>query len=408
MRGTGTSVSTMTSACPYGRSSLLHAHGRPKRSAAPAHARLQRLQLTTPIFAQPNDERATPVVVHHPDRRYAPGMAIRSSRVARASLVALSFDLWLVACVGDEPIASGTSGDSGVDVAQGDTAPPDGSNPDGPAADEAGRDASICDPAKPFPAPSMVPGISTTDAGAIENTWAALAAGGRQIVFASNRRSGTVNYDLFFAQRADPSAAFDGITPLSALDGDGDERGPAFGADGVTLYYYSNVTGTYDIYTSTRANTASSTFAAGNPLSAVNTPDSEFDPQPTADGAALYFTRIPAAGGPARIYRALASAGFASASPITELDSTHGSVGPVPTAGDLGLYFSKVDPSGDTLWFASRASRTSPYTTFRAVAELGVGVRASWLSPDGCTLYFWTSNSQTVPNAQLYVTTKSP
>jgi hypothetical protein len=308
----------------------------------------------------------------------------------RARLVVACSALML-GCVGDT-VPTPDGGDAGAETGT-----------DAPANDVV--DAGACDPSKPFGAAVAVPGIALTDGGATENTFATLTGDQLQIVFASNRVSGNVNYDLFFAQRTDATQPFGSAAPLTVLNDTGDQRGAAFSADGLTLFYYSNGNiASYDVFSSTRANVSSTTFASPNPVTGVNTGNSEFDPHPTADASALYFVSKTTTG--SRIFRALASSNFTSPSPIPELDSANGSVSPVPTSDDLGLYFAKIDPGGDTIWLASRTSKNAAYSDIHAVAELGAGARPSWLSPDACTIYFWTSGAQTRPVSQLYVATK--
>lgn len=319
----------------------------------------------------------------------------------------------IIGCVSDET-SPGASLDGGGanDGGTGTDAAGDVGGSDVVGAD--GADAAACDPTKPFGGASSVLGFSSTtaDGGPAETTFGSLSADALQIIVASDRKSGTANWDLFLAKRDDPSQGFGAATELTALNavgnGTGDERGAAFSGSGLAVFFYSNVSGSYDLYTSTRASTSATDFAAPNPVPNVNTPDTEFDPHPSTDGSVLYFARQPAAG-KLRIYRALAASNYASPSVIPELDSTNGSQAPVPTADDLGLYFTKRDSAGgDTIWFATRATNNGSYTNIQAVSELGSGVRPVSVTPDGCTLYFWASGSQTYTFEQLYAAKRKP
>ncbi len=308
----------------------------------------------------------------------------------------------LIACVGDAPDTSGSADggsdattDSGFDAAS-----------DTGSSDDASTGCAL---STPFDPPVPVMGITSTvdggDGGPSEDTFPALTSDEHQIIFASNRLSGTTNYDLFFAQRSDPSQPFGAATPLTSLNTAGDERGAAFATGGLTIFFYTNVNGvSYDIQTATRADTSSSTFGVPQVVSGLDTSAVELDPHPTADGSTIYLTKPP---NPSRIYRALAASGY-SPSPIGELDSVNGSAAPVPTSDDLAIYFSKIDPTGgDQLWYATRSSNTSGYEDFHEVSEVGTGVRPSWISPDNCTLYFWTSGAQTYPESRIYRATRS-
>lgn len=67
---------------------------------------------------------------------------------------------------------------------------------------------------------------------------------------------------------------------------------------------------------------------------------------------------------------------------------------PVPSEDELTLYFGAAPPSGTTrkldVWVKTRASRQVPFGEPTNVAELNTTsyTYPSWISPDGCRLYF--------------------
>jgi hypothetical protein len=114
--------------------------------------------------------------------------------------------------------------------------------------------------------------------------------------------------------------------------------------DGATLYFASNVKGTWDIYRSTRAAGA---WSAPATVDELNTSALEWSPALTPDGLTIYF----------------------------------GSDRPV--MGDAGS-------GARTIWVAHRTSTASPFGAAHKVVELDLGRDEwpAWISADSCRLYF--------------------
>lgn len=304
-------------------------------------------------------------------------------------------------CVGDQ--ASQPMNDSGTapDSSKADTSVADTSS----GADAADANTAMCDLTKAFGAATLVLGIATTasDGGKVDVGEAALTSDELQIIFATNHLTGSADFDLFIAKRTDRNAPFLAPVPLTTLNDTNDQRGVSLSGDGLTLYYHQSVAGNYGIYRTTRGNVSDTAFPAAQALSAVNTPGVDVSPNITVDGTALYFARE----SPNHIYRALASNAFATPSVITELDSMFGPAAPVPTADDLGLYYTKVTSGGTELWFAKRTATNAPYTQFAAVSELNVkGERPTWVSRNGCRLYFDSTRNGGSAAYQLFFADK--
>jgi len=250
-------------------------------------------------------------------------------------------------------------------------------------------DGGACGANVPFGPAVLVPGIATDgDGGAVAHFHPTLDANETQIIFSAGLPAA-----LYLAQRADRSSDFGAPIALASLNTGWDERGASLSADGLTLFYHedSSGSGTTHLYSATRASASDTTFGAGQPLTALNgAGGAQTDPSPTHDGKTLYFAS--STGGQSSIYGALASDGFASPTQVGELaTSIEGSM--VPTADGLGIYYAKfVGGSGFDIWLATRATASGPYTTMVPVAQInGSGNdQPSWVSADGCRIYFFS------------------
>lgn len=264
-----------------------------------------------------------------------------------------------------------------------------------------------CDLTMPFGTATLVPGIATTtmDAGKIGTTEATLTSDELQIIFGTNVQDrATSDFDLFIAKRADRDAGFMAPTPLGTLNNTSNQRGPSLSGDGLTLYFHQSVSNNYDIYRTTRGNVTDTTFPVPAALTTVNTAGTDVSPNITVDGTALYFVRE----APSHIFRALASNAFATPSQITELDTVGGVGAPIPTADDLNLYYANVVGGMTQVWFANRTATNGAYTSFSPVSELSVkNERPTWISRNGCRLYFSSERNGSGPNeAQLFFADK--
>ncbi len=149
-----------------------------------------------------------------------------------------------------------------------------------------------------------------------------------------------------------------------------------------------------DVYVSRRR--ADGVFDGASPL-AIATDAEETTPYVTPAGDALYFSRYE--GGQYLLHRvalpAVALTEVGALDPATAPPG--GAVNPVVTADELTLYFASANAKGDLdIWVATHAKKGERFKGARVVAELRSAQHdtPSWVSPDGCVLYFdrWTSS----------------
>jgi Tol biopolymer transport system component len=110
---------------------------------------------------------------------------------------------------------------------------------------------------------------------------------GLAIVFSSYRKA-NLSPDLYIAERATPSAAWNAPVEIAAVNTNGHEGSPFLTADKLTLYFDTDRTGNLDIYVSHRSSTTEA-FPAPEPIT-IDSGFSEQDPWLSADGKRLMFS----------------------------------------------------------------------------------------------------------------------
>ncbi len=144
------------------------------------------------------------------------------------------------------------------------------------------------DNAAPFSDPSLVPVVNSTD----DELRPTLTEDGLLLAFASDRAGGAGGQDLWLSQRASTQDAFSSPVNITQLNSTGWDAGPAFSADGLTIYYASDRTGSVgqtDIWYATRPDPASR-FDDPQNLDVVNTDGYDAGPALTVDGSELFFS----------------------------------------------------------------------------------------------------------------------
>lgn len=246
-----------------------------------------------------------------------------------------------------------------------------GSSSSDAGVDSAPVTSSVC-PGK-FGAPTQVMGVNST----FHDVDARLSPDELTIYLASDRADG-LTYRIYSATRPNRSAPFG--TPVevtvATLGMDG-SRAPSITADGLALYWASGG----HIWIAQRAS-ASAPF--GVPSQVTGLPSVAQDGFVRADGTVLYFTTL----GAAAIQRGVGKRDvFGSVTSLDELPVATMAVQAV-TPDDLLIVWSGQNTEA---WSAHRTSTSEPFTGVAPIAELAgrmMGATPSWISADGCTIYF--------------------
>jgi hypothetical protein len=287
--------------------------------------------------------------------------------------------------------------------------------PSSPASTAPIQGATLCDPTKPFLAATLVPGLS------LPAPW----VGGLKLspdygtayFHAQGLFGDTTNFDLYTATRPDPSSAFVGVAPLdgTGINTSDDENDPTVSGDGLTLVFGRSVFGqTISLHLATRPS-VSMPFTYVGPIFA-NSTASYWSPFLRQDGQVLYLSNRTDAGADSNVYRATPNgAGFDPPSPVAEINSSFADQNPVVTPDDLTMYFHSRRPPGNPqgpgrIWVATRTSTNEPFSQPTNVAELNsaLDLYPSFVTADGCTLYFFGSSpAESYYGSAVYVTEKA-
>jgi hypothetical protein len=198
---------------------------------------------------------------------------------------------------------------------------------------------------------------------------------------------------LYVADRASLGTAFGPVqlearlNPPTGLAAD-----PSLSADGKTMYFAASNAGTqgYDLFVATRAS-PTGPWDQGRTLLAILSTAAD-DSQVSANDRELFYTSN--AGGADMLYRAtkLMDGGFEARTAVPGIDASTPTSNPAISSDGLTLFFSRRKTAGapKDLWKATRASATAAFGPAVAVTELNTGVdeQPSWVSHDGCRLYF--------------------
>lgn len=217
------------------------------------------------------------------------------------------------------------------------------------------------------------------------------------LYLSSGRNGNNTGADIYIATRAAVTDDFD--TPERSVSASTDftDSKLSIVGDGNTAFLgrgRDNGNHNVDVV---EATTSGGTFGGFSDmhLSAVNTGGNEHDPFISADGRRLYLA--PDTGGTQRIVvasRAAVAGNFSAPTPIAELDSGAGDADPTLSDDERVIVFASHRPdaehAGGNLWFATRASRSDPFSAPIAVPDLGTDADEGdpHLSVDGCRLYF--------------------
>ena len=220
-------------------------------------------------------------------------------------------------------------------------------------------------------------------------------------------------YDLFIARRRNLGEAFANPTRIDELSIPAQgELSPSLERDELTLYFDS-YRPTRHLWRARRPNLASA-WQDTQELTLLRSPENEdFDPYVTRDGSQLYFTssRPTGTGRPGfNLFVASMKSGEPQAfEQVQGVNSDLHERHAVPSSDGLRLFFSRNSPqSVDTtdVYVAQRNSLDAAFTEVTPVSELNTSRSEfpTWLSHDGCQLYFTSDRDGT---DDLYMATRT-
>ena len=260
-----------------------------------------------------------------------------------------------------------------------------------------GTDAGIvprCSPTGVFGRPTALMALNTPNS----DEQATLSADQMTVYF--SRDNGSGDFDIYQATRNSTTGTFGTATAVPGVNTTtAEEREPRVTADGLTMYATTRTipgaTSKFRVAFATRAST-SAPFGALQNVPMINgaSTGNDSDPFITADGRVLYFASD--RGGNLGLYRSVQTGGVFSAPELvmgTNLDSVSAEGTPVLSEDELTLYLASTRRGGlanPDIFHATRATLQDPFSEPKIVNELASTDPdiPSWLSPDGCELYF--------------------
>ena len=238
-----------------------------------------------------------------------------------------------------------------------------------------GAVGSRCTTSQPFGKPHAIAELNTAD----HEAGARLTSDELSVVFL--RQNGTDLDQVWLAQRKNRADAFGAPTPIVSPQG----GVPWISDDALTLWYEDTLG--IGVHASHRPNLQAS-----------------FPETPQIPTLLSYGDPYVVGGQNGHLYLALVSRGQVQVSklngwepgepePLPGADVPRG-VRPVVTSDELTLYLCSAPPAGsgrkDDIWVQQRATANEPFGAAINVAELNTSPFSfpSWISPDGCRLYF--------------------
>lgn len=255
-----------------------------------------------------------------------------------------------------------------------------------------------CDPAAPFGEPEPFGAVNSD----LDDVGARLSLDENVITF--SRRSASGAYDLYMVTR-DPIEGLPGEPELlTTVNSVNSELWPTLSPSGLLLAFDTDRASTvYHVYVSRRASTAE---RFGTPTIAVALNDREGYPQIATDRAMYFASDVRMGQGQRDIWRAEIDSTGAMAPPRAlpgAVNTADDEAAPVVTLDELHIFFRRTVGSESDIYTASRATPLDGFDTpvpVEGLATPGVDETPSWVSPDGCHLYF---NSNASGNENIYI-----
>lgn len=217
------------------------------------------------------------------------------------------------------------------------------------------------------------------------------------VAYYTSNRVPAMGYAIFSASRTTSSEPFTGGAPF--IDTVGNDHDPSITADGLELYFQTDVGGTNEIYVATRAST---TTAFGVPAPVTITGEvtgSRASPDISPDGLTLYYgagsLEIAYATRPDR-----ATSSFAFVREVDEVNAPQTDGAPTLTSDGLELYFESFRLGSANMFRATRATTAdlfgAPVIMSELITEVPGATAAGGpsLAADGNTLYMFLNVGQ--------------
>ncbi len=267
-------------------------------------------------------------------------------------------------------------------------------------------DATTIDSPMPLPAwgaPRLVPGASS----ATPEDDGTLTTDGLEMVFSFVDPNDAGRKHLYYMKR-DTAASTTWSAPLrlSINVNLTTDQTPRFSADGKTLYFASNRTGTtggLDIYQATRATLGSTTFDPPTPVAGVNSTVADKWCMPCSGNRYLLVSsRAPST--TEDLYEGTLGGGAPTL--VAELSSASGDTGSFLSKDCLTAYFASDRSGTNKIYTATRTSVTAPWSPPTEVVDfvaLGGAQEDPWVSDDNRTFLL---SSNIAGNKDIYISTR--
>jgi hypothetical protein len=287
---------------------------------------------------------------------------------------------------------------------------------DGGAGETAGADdASVaprCRSDEPFGPP-----VLRDDLDGLATGWLTLAPDELTIYGAAALGSDPNDIDIYAATRASSDDRFGPFAPLAGVNTTAAEWSPVLAADGLSLYYTSNLERPEIYYIRrSRRSAAGAAFDGGAMVPELYSGFGDGDPFATADDLAMYFVSLrPGGFGNLDLYfaeRPDAERPFSAPRLLTALSSPSSEYHPVLSRDQLTIYFASLRPDGgaqggNDIWVARRQTRQDSFGDPQPAANLNSvdDDAAGWISADDCVLYLASTRQDHATN-RIYQATR--
>lgn len=313
-------------------------------------------------------------------------------------------------------VSAACGGSLGIkEVIDGPSNDEDGGVRDAAALAESGGDAALPCRSRPWAAPRLVDGVSTTR----DDGSPTLSNGENELIFASRRSidGGVGSFELRIARRGAVTDPFGASERLPGANSDAEDSFPSMTPDGLTLVFVSSRqgSGSARLFHAERPSTGVD-FSAARPIAWFDGGPSNplleaAFPSITPDRSTLYFSGRDLE--LYRVYRAELLGSGDYGAPVREesLDDTASSVAFLLSQDRLTFFVSRAtDAVHSSIHSAVRATTTEPFGKLEPVEALNEGAveaHVGWLSADNCRLYLSRRRAD-APDFDIYVAERQP